>query len=305
MQVEHERMPVFLDKLKKPNSEAFGVIMAQDRKDEGPGAGRNLLAGQTAIITGSSSGIGAGIAAAMASAGANVVVNYVSGRDGAQEVVSNIKRKYGNAVAVQADVSRPEQVETLFQRTVETFGTVDILVNNAGIQKDSSFETMSLDDWNFVLAVNLTGGFLCARAAVQEFLRPGRVAGRARSTGTIIFISSVHQDIPWAGHVNYAASKGGLKMLMKSMALELAPKNIRVNSIAPGAIKTPINRDAWETPEARQNLLDLIPCNRIGETSDIGQAAVWLASDESDYVHGTTLYVDGGMLLYPGFAHGG
>ncbi len=264
-----------------------------------------LLSGQTAIITGSSSGIGAGIARAMAGAGANVIINYASSKDGAEKVLSTIKEAGGTGIVVQADVSRRDQVETLFRRAVDTFGTVDILVNNAGIQKDSSFETMSLDDWNRVLAINLTGGFLCAQAAVREFLRRGVVADRSRSAGKIIFISSVHEDIPWAGHVNYSASKGGIRMLMKSMALELASRNIRVNSIGPGAIKTPINRDAWETPEARQNLLKLIPCDRIGKTEDIGRAAVWLASDESAYIQGTTMFIDGGMMLYPGFAHGG
>ena len=263
------------------------------------------LRDRTAIVTGSSSGIGAGIAKALARAGARVVVNYASSRDGAEQVLREIEKEGGQGLVVQADVSREDQVADLFRRTVETFGSVDILVNNAGIQKDSSFEKMSLEDWNLVLAINLTGGFLCARAAVREFLRRDPGEGRSRAVGKIIFISSVHEEIPWAGHVNYSASKGGLRMLMKSLALELAPRNIRVNSIAPGAIKTPINRKAWETPEARKNLLKLIPCNRIGETDDVGRVAVWLASDESDYLQGTTLFVDGGMMLYPGFAHGG
>jgi len=270
--------------------------------------GRNygtLLGGQTAVVTGSSSGIGAGIAKAMAGAGANVVINYASSREKAEKVLDTVTEAGGNGIVVQADVSRRDQVEKLFQRTIDAFGTVDILVNNAGIQKDASFETMNLDDWDRVLAINLTGGFLCSQAAVREFLRRGVVGGRSRSAGKIIFISSVHEEIPWAGHVNYSASKGGVRMLMKSMALELASRNIRVNSIAPGAIKTPINRDAWDTPAARRNLLKLIPCGRIGETGDIGRAAVWLASDESDYMHGTTLFIDGGMMLYPGFAHGG
>ena len=279
--------------------------MEQKIKIESSKGDSSFLAGQTAIVTGSSSGIGAGIAKALAAAGAIVVVNYVSSKDGAEEVIRSIRDHGGQGRAVRADVSRQDQVEKLFRETIDAYGTVDILVSNAGIQKDSSFETMSLEDWNFVLAVNLTGGFLCAQAAVREFLRRGVVHERSRSTGKVIFVSSVHEEIPWAGHVNYSASKGGLRMLMKSMALELAPRNIRVNSIAPGAIKTPINRDAWETPRAKENLLQLIPCDRIGEPVDIGRAAVWLASDESSYVHGTTLFVDGGMMLYPGFAHGG
>lgn len=265
----------------------------------------DLLKGQTAIVTGSSSGIGSGIARALAGAGANVVVNYASSQKGAEEVLNTLKAEGGHGIAVQADVSRHDQVESLFRQTVETFGTVDILVSNAGIQKDASFVDMTLDDWNLVLAVNLTGGFLCARAAAREFLRRGMVETRSGAAGKIIFVSSVHEEIPWAGHVNYTASKGGLRMLMKSMALELAPHHIRVNSIAPGAIKTPINRDAWETASARKDLLKLIPCNRVGGIDDIGRAAVWLASDESDYMYGATLFIDGGMTLYPGFAHGG
>ena len=188
---------------------------------------------------------------------------------------------------------------------IEKFGTIDILINNAGIQKDAPLESMSLDDWQLVLNVNLTGQFLCAREAVKEFLRRGVVPERSCSAGKIICMSSVHQVIPWAGHVNYASSKGGIEMMMKSMAQELAPKKIRVNAIGPGAIKTPINYNAWSTPEAAEKLLTLIPYKRIGDPEDIGKVAVWLASDESDYVVGTTIFADGGMLLYPGFTTNG
>jgi glucose 1-dehydrogenase len=153
--------------------------------------------------------------------------------------------------------------------------------------------------------VNLTGHFLCSREAVKEFL--GRKIQNERSVckGKIIFTSSVHDIIPWAGHANYATSKGGIHMLMRTMALELAPKKIRVNSISPGAIKTPINTNAWDTPEAEQNLLKLIPYGRVGLPDDIARTAVWLLSDQADYITGTTIYVDGGMTLYPGFSHGG
>jgi glucose 1-dehydrogenase len=164
---------------------------------------------------------------------------------------------------------------------------------------------MSLDDWNLVLAVNLTGQFLCAREAAKQFLKQGVKPNISSAAGKIICISSVHEVIPWAGHVNYTASKGGIEMMMKTIAQELAPSKIRVNSIAPGAIKTDINQDAWDTPQAKAKLLQLIPAQRVGKPNDIGKAAVWLASDDSDYVNGTTLYVDGGMSLYPGFAHGG
>ncbi len=263
------------------------------------------LQGQVALVTGASSGIGSGVALSMAEAGATVVVNYARSSKGAEAVVDEIKEKGGDAIAIQADVSQEDQVLSLFAQTYEAFGTLDILVNNAGLQKDQPFTEMTLEAWNQVINVNLTGQFLCAREAAKEFIRRGVVPAKSCSAGKIICMSSVHEVIPWAGHCNYAASKGGVMLLMKSMAQELAPHKIRVNSIGPGAIKTPINKDAWDTPEAEESLLNLIPYNRVGEPVDIGKAAVWLASDESEYVHGITLFVDGGMTLYPGFATGG
>jgi glucose 1-dehydrogenase len=179
------------------------------------------------------------------------------------------------------------------------------VVNNAGLQRDAPFDEMTLEQWNTVIAVNLTGQFLCAREAIREFKRRGPRPEVSCATGKIIRISSVHELIPWAGHVNYAASKGGVMLLMKTLAQEVAPLKIRVNGIAPGAIRTPINAAAWSTPEAHDALLRLIPYKRIGEPEDIGRAAVWLASDAADYVVGTTIYVDGGMTLYPEFAAGG
>ena len=196
-------------------------------------------------------------------------------------------------------------MQAMFARMFEAFGTIDILVANAGLQKDAPFEQMTLQDWNTVLDVNLTGQFLCAREAVKEFKRRGVRKEVSCAAGKIICMSSVHDVIPWAGHVNYAASKGGVMLMMKSIAQEVAPYRIRVNGISPGAIRTPINRQAWETPEAYAELLKLIPYKRIGEPEDIARAAVWLASDEADYLTGTTLYVDGGMTLYPGFEAGG
>ncbi|MFW6126770.1 MAG: SDR family oxidoreductase [Thermodesulfobacteriota bacterium] len=263
------------------------------------------LQGQTAIVTGASSGIGAAIAQALAKAGAKVAVNYRSSESEAKHVVQNIKAAQGQALAVKADVSREDQVAYLFSTAEEEFGGVDIMVSNAGVQKDAAFVDMTLQEWRFVLDVNLTGAFLCAREAAREFQRRGVNPEHSLSAGKIIFISSVHENIPWAGHANYASSKGGVMMLMKSIAQELAPHKIRVNSIAPGAIKTEINRQAWETPEAAANLRQLIPYGRIGEPEDIAAAAVWLASDASDYITGTTIFVDGGMLLYPGFSTGG
>lgn len=265
----------------------------------------NRLKNQTCIVTGANSGIGRAIAVAMARDGANVVVNYVIGPESAQQVVDEITAFGGTAIAIAADVSKEDQVVAMFRQAVNTFGTVDILVNNAGLQRDANFHDMTLQQWQFVLDVNLTGQFLCAREAIREFLRRGPRPDVSVALGKIICMSSVHEVIPWAGHVNYAASKGGVMLMMKSLAQEYGPMKIRVNSIGPGAIKTPINRSAWETPEAEAKLLDLIPYKRVGETSDIGTAAVWLASDESDYIHGTTIFVDGGMTLYPGFTENG
>ena len=263
------------------------------------------LKGQSALVTGANSGIGKAVAIALAMEGANVVVNYVTKPEIAQQVVDEIKSNGGNAIALPADVSKEDQVQTMFQAMYKEFGTIDILVNNAGLQKDAAFENMSLADWQLVIDVNLTGQFLCAREATREFLRRGIVPDRSVAAGKIICMSSVHEVIPWGGHVNYATSKGGVMLLMKSMAQELAPKKIRVNSIGPGAIQTPINRSAWETPEALKSLLTLIPYNRIGQPEDIGKVAVWLASDESDYITGTTIFSDGGMTLYPGFSTNG
>ncbi|MFQ5850836.1 MAG: SDR family oxidoreductase [Candidatus Binatia bacterium] len=263
------------------------------------------LKGQKALVTGASSGIGEGIAKAFAAAGAAVVVNYIAKREAAEQVVKDIRSKGGMAIAVQADVSKEDQVKTMFQKMFKEFGSIDILVNNAGLQRDAALVDMTLADWSLVLSVNLTGQFLCSREAAREFIRRGVVPSVSKAAGKIICISSVHEVIPWAGHCNYAASKGGVMLFMKTIAQELAPYRIRVNSIGPGAIKTPLNRAAWETSEAEANLLKLIPYGRVGVPEDIGTTAVWLASDDSDYVHGVTLLVDGGMCLYPQFAHGG
>ncbi len=266
---------------------------------------RDVLPGQKALVTGANSGIGKAVAIALGQAGADVVVNFNSQPEAAAEVVQEIQNCGRRAYAYQADVSSEDQVQAMFRRMLDEFGTIDILVNNAGLQKDAPFEDMTLADWELVLSVNLTGQFLCAREAVKEFKRRGVVKEVSAAAGKIISMSSVHELIPWAGHVNYAASKGGVMMMTKSIAQEVAPYRIRVNSIAPGAIQTPINKAAWETPEARELLLKLIPFNRIGQPEDIGRAAVWLASDESDYVQGITLFVDGGMTLFPGFGTGG
>jgi glucose 1-dehydrogenase len=263
------------------------------------------LKGQKALVTGASSGIGKGIAIGLGHAGADVVVNYISDENEAEAVVDEVRRCGAKAYAHRCDVSKEDQVQEMFARMCGEFGTIDILINNAGLQKDAAFHEMTLAQWNTVIGVNLTGQFLCAREAVREFRRRGVQQAVSCAAGKIICVSSVHDIIPWAGHVNYAASKGGVMMMMKSIAQEVAPFRIRVNSICPGAIRTPINMQAWSTREAYQELMKLVPYKRIGEVDDIARAAVWLASDDSDYVTGASMYIDGGMTLYPGFETGG
>ena len=281
------------------NEEQFPqIVMPQCQAEK-------ILKGQKALVTGGNSGIGKAVAIALGEAGAEVVVNYRRGEDQAREVVVEIEKSGSRAFIHQADVSQEDQVSAMFEKMKTELGTVDILINNAGLQQDAPFDEMTLDQWNQVINVNLTGQFLCAREAVREFKRRGVVPEVSCAAGKIICMSSVHEIIPWAGHVNYAASKGGVMLMMKSIAQEVAPYRIRVNSIAPGAIRTPINTDAWQTPEAYEALMTLVPYRRIGEPEDIGRAAVWLASDHADYVTGISLFVDGGMTLYPGFATGG
>lgn len=264
-----------------------------------------LLAGQKALVTGANSGIGKAVAIALGHAGADVLVNYVTDPEAAEAVCREIERCGTRAVAFKADVSKEAEVLRMFDSALHHFGTVDILVNNAGIQRDAPFEEMTLEQWNQVIDVNLTGQFLCAREAIREFKRRGVNREVSCSAGKIICMSSVHELVPWAGHVNYAASKGGVMLMMKSIAQEVAPYRIRVNSIGPGAIRTSINRSAWESQEAYDKLMQLVPYKRIGEPEDIARAAVWLASDEADYINGTTMFIDGGMTLYPGFTENG
>lgn len=266
---------------------------------------RNLLRGQKALVTGASSGIGKSVAVYLAQEGADVVINFIGDKQAAHEVMETIRSNGGKAISIQADVSSEAQVQAMFAQMFDDFGTIDILVNNAGLQQDAPFHKMTLAQWQKVIDVNLTGQFLCAREAIREFKRRGVVPEISNAAGKIIGISSVHEVIPWAGHVNYAASKGGVKMMNKSIAQEVAPYRIRVNSVAPGAIRTPINRSAWETPEVYNKLMNLVPYKRIGEPEDIARTVTWLASDDADYITGVSLFVDGGMTLYPGFAEGG
>jgi len=264
-----------------------------------------LLKGQKAMVTGANSGIGKAIAIQLGKEGADVVVNYVVGDEEAQEVVDEIKKSGSKAYAHKADVSKEDQVVAMFQKMYQEFGTIDIMVNNAGLQRDSALEKMTLEQWNTVISINLTGQFLCSREAIKEFKRRGVKKEISCAAGKLICISSVHQVIPWAGHVNYASSKGGIHMMMQSIAQEVAPYRIRANAIAPGAIRTNINKPAWSTPEAYNKLMKLIPYNRIGEPEDLAHCCAWLASDYADYITGTTIFVDGGMTLFPGFASGG
>lgn len=263
------------------------------------------LQNQVALVTGANSGIGEGVAIALGEAGAKVIVNYVVNPDEANAVVEKIKTGGSDAIASQADVSKEDQVIKMFQQAIEHFGTIDILVNNAGLQRDAKFHEMTLAQWQLVIDVNLTGQFLCAREAIKEFLKRGVVPERSVACGKIICMSSVHQLIPWAGHANYASSKGAINMLMQTLAQEYGGQKIRVNSICPGAIKTSINQSAWDTPEAYDKLMTLIPYNRIGVPEDIGKLAVFLASDDSDYITGSSMFIDGGMTVFKGFATGG
>jgi glucose 1-dehydrogenase len=269
-----------------------------------PANGPALLSGQIAVVTGGSSGIGAATAIALARAGARVGINYLDRRESAEEIANHIERAGGHAVIIEADVSKERDVRIMFSKLIDAFGRLDILVANAGLQRDAPVTEMTVEEWRTVIDTNLTGQFLCAREAIKQFLSQ-EMPSSSEARGKIICMSSVHEVIPWAGHVNYAASKGGVMLMMKTLAQEVAAKKIRVNGVAPGAIKTNINKSVWSDRAQAFELLKLIPYGRIGEPEDIAKAVVWLASDESDYVTGTTLFVDGGMTLYPEFREGG
>jgi len=265
-----------------------------------------VLSGQKALVTGASKGLGQAMAIGFAKAGAEVLVNYFSDEEGALLTQKIIRDHGGNAEVFKADVAKEDQVQEMFGFMIKTFGRIDICVPNSALQLNSNVDEMPLAQWQRVIDVNLTGVFLCCRAAVREFQKQGINRSISYSRGKLILISSVHDLIPWAGHANYAAAKGGLMLLMKSLAQEVAHLRIRVNAISPGAIRTPMNVEKLTSPELFESiLLKLIPCKRIGEPEDVARAAVWLASDESDYVHGTTIYVDGGMTLYPEFIAAG
>jgi glucose 1-dehydrogenase len=265
-----------------------------------------VLVGQKALVTGASKGLGQAMAIGFAQAGADVLVNYSTDEEGARQTAAIIEKHGGKAVIFKANVSREDEVKAMFECMFKNFGRLDICVPNAAIQLNAKVDEMTLQQWQTVIDVNLTGMFLCAREAIRAFKRQGIDRSISHACGKLIFMSSVHDIIPWEGHANYAAAKGGLMLFMKSLAQEVAHLRIRVNAISPGAIRTPMNVEKLTTPEIFEStLLKLIPAKRIGEPGDIGRVAVWLASDESDYVYGTTIYIDGGMTLYPGFIGAG
>ncbi len=268
---------------------------------DGPGAMGQAecrsLSGRVAVVTGGNTGIGRAISLAFAAAGADLAINYIANDQAAHDVAHEIAKMGRRCILVQGDASSEEGVDRLFRAAIQEYGTVHIAVANAGIQRDAPLEHMSLEQWNEVIGVNLTGAFLCAREAAREFLRRS-TEERAKNRGSILFITSVHQSSPWPGHANYSAAKAGVAMLMRTITQELAPRHIRVNAIAPGAIQTDINRPAWEAPLARRRLEAFIPHRRIGLPDEVAQAALWLVGDGSDYVNGATIYVDGGLDGY-------
>lgn len=253
-----------------------------------------MLKGQVALVTGANSGIGRAIVLALAKAGADVVINYVEESAMADEIAQIAERMGRRALTYRADVTDAAAVNALFQATIQRFGRLDIVICNAGIQRDAPLLEMSYDDWSRTIQVNLTGPFLCIRAAAKIFVEAG--AGSATlSSGKIVCIGSLHQDFPWQGHANYAVSKAGLKMLVRTAAKELARHRIRVNSVVPGAVRTAINRSAWDSPEAYAELCGLIPFGRIAEPDDIASAVTWLCTEQANYITGASIVADGGL----------
>jgi glucose 1-dehydrogenase len=248
---------------------------------------------KVAVVTGAGTGIGQAIALAFAEAGASVVVDYVGNASVSEDTISKINAMGKKSLGVAADISLPDEVNDLIQKTVATFGKLDIFVNNAGIEKKIPFVDYPLDEWLKIMAINLTGPFLCSQAAATQMIKQG-------NGGRIINISSIHEDLPMPTNAPYCASKGGLRMLMRTIAVELAPHQITVNNIGPGAIYTPIDRDVESDPRLNNQILEEIPMGRWGKPEEVAQLAVYLASDAAAYVTGSTHFIDGGMLRNAG-----
>lgn len=255
------------------------------------------LKGKVAVVTGGSKGLGMAISKRFGQEGVNVVVNYNSDKAGADEVVEEIKLAGAKAISVEADISSEEGTKKIFDSALEAFGKLDIWINNAGMENQVATHEMTLENWQKVINVNLTGVFLGSKYALSYFLENN-------VKGNIINMSSVHEIIPWPTFSHYATSKGGVSMFTKTIALEYATKGIRVNAIAPGAINTPINAKKFSDPKQLKETTDMVPMKTIGEPEDISAAAAWLASNESKYVTGITIFVDGGMTLYASFQDG-
>jgi glucose 1-dehydrogenase len=252
-----------------------------------------MLKGKTALITGADSGIGKGIAGEFSKQGANVVINYIGDSQPAENLAEQLNHNGAKAVAIEADVRDQIQVQNMVDRTVALFGALHILVNNAGIEEEAPFLKKSLEEWNRVLATDLTGSFICAQAAVREMVK-------RKAAGVVINISSVHEAIGFPGYSAYCAAKGGLRMFGINLALELAPHGIRVVNVAPGAIATPINEETLNDPEKKAALIREIPLGRIGTTDDVAKLVAFLASENASYITGTTVVVDGGLMRRTG-----
>jgi glucose 1-dehydrogenase len=257
------------------------------------------LKGKTVVITGAASGIGKACALRFGEEQANVVINYFDEKQKADAnmIVSEIQDKGGKGLILQGDVTKEEDIKKLIKTAVDELGSLDVMINNAGIENEVPSHELTLEDWNKVISTNLTGQFLGCREAIDYYVDHN-------IQGAVINMSSVHEIIPWPHFVHYAASKGGIKLMTETLALEYAPKKIRVNSIAPGAINTPINAEKFADPEKKEGVEKLIPMGYIGEPEEIAATAVWLASSQASYVTGLTLIADGGMTLYPSFQAG-
>jgi NAD(P)-dependent dehydrogenase (short-subunit alcohol dehydrogenase family) len=256
------------------------------------------LEGKRALVTGANSGIGAAIALGLADAGAKVAINYLAHPAAANQLVRMIGRKHGHAIAVQADVSDPKAVGKMFRQLDAAWSGIDILINNAGMDGARSLGwDASIAAWQKVIEVNLFGAFYCAREALKRMV--------PQKSGVVLCTSSVHEEIAWSGHSAYTASKAAVSMLVKTLAQEAAPHGVRVLAVGPGAIKTAINRSVWSNPKRLKDLLGKIPLHRMGQPDEIANMVVMLVSDAASYVTGRTIFVDGGMMDYPGFTHGG